>query len=118
MFGSPEKLLPGLMAWREPQHPMHTYGVGNFKSFLPLNEQTMFAEPYYVIDAEFYGRRPHMSYYYPAAPREREEIIHAMLSQFHANIFVNCRFGPRGTLAIVRAENDDYFDVVIRYNDS
>lgn len=114
MFGSPEKLLPGLMRWKKPQHFIHSYGVGNFRSFLPFTDQTMFAEPYYVIDAEVYGRRPHMSYYYPPVPRGREVMIFTVLQQLHPNVFVNCRFGPRGTLAIVRADNKDYVDIVFR----
>ena len=115
MFGSPEKLLPGLTSWKKPQHQFHSYGAQNFKAFLPLTAQTLFADPYYVIDAEFYGRKTQMSYYHPPVPRGREEFLHALLSQFHPNIFVNCRFGPRGTLAVIRAENDDYYDIVVRF---
>ena len=114
MFGPPEKLLPGLTSWKNAQHPFQAYGALNFKAFLPLTAQTSFSDPYYVIDAELYGRQTQMSYYHPSAPRGREEILHALLSQFHPNIFVNSRFSPRGTLAIIRAENDEYYDVVIR----
>lgn len=102
------------MSWKQAQHPFHSYGAQNFKSFLPINDLKSFADPYYIIDAEYYGRKPHMSYYHPSKPRGREEFLHAILSQFHPNIFVNCRFGPRGTLAVVRAENDKYFDIIIR----
>lgn len=107
--------MPGLVKWTEVNRPIHTFGTGNFKVFLPPASGREVGEPYYVIDSEYYGRRPHMNAYYPPPPRGTEVLLHALLSMFHPNIFVNCRFGPRGTLAVVRAENDDYYDVVIRY---
>ena len=97
----------------EPRLELNTYGVGNFRVFLPSPAQP-FGESYYVIESEFYGRRPHMNYYTPPDPKGSEILLHVLLSQFHPNAFVNCRFGPRGTLAVVRAENEDYYDIVIR----
>lgn len=113
MFGSPDQLLPGLLQWQKVNHPIHTFGTRNFKIFLPPSGKEI-GEPYYVIDSEYFGRRPHMNVYYPPAPRGNEVFLHALLSMLHPNIFVNTRFGPRGTLALLRAENEKYYDIVIR----
>lgn len=113
MFGSPDQLLPGLLQWQKVNHPIHTFGTRNFKIFLPPSGKEI-GEPYYVVDSEYFGRRPHMNVYYPPAPRGNEVFLHALLSMLHPNIFVNTRFGPRGTLALLRAENEKYYDIVIR----
>lgn len=106
-------MLPGLTSWVEPKLDINTYGAGNFRVFLPSGAQP-FGEPYYIIESEFYGRRPHMNFYHPPEPKGTEILLHVLLSHFHPNVFVNCRFGPRGTLAIVRAQNEEYYDIVIR----
>jgi hypothetical protein len=113
LFGSPVQLLPGLVKWTTPNHPIHTFGVGNFKTFLPPYGKGV-GDPYYIVDSEHTGRQPHMNAYYPPPPRGNEVLLHALVSMFHPNVFINCRFGPRGTLAVLRAENDKYYDVIIR----
>ena len=113
MFGSPQQLLPGLTTWKKPYHPVHTFGSKNLKMFLPSQYKEL-GVPYVVIDSEYYGKRPHMNFYYPPAPRGNEVFLHTLLSMFHPNAFVNCRFGPRGTMAVLRAENDLYYDIIIR----
>ena len=112
---SPEKYVPGLVAWKEPFHSFHTFAVKNFKSFLPPSTgYPGNGEPYYIVDSEFRGTVPHMNYYHPLKPRDNEVFLQALLSMLHPNAFVNCRFGPRGTVALVRAENKDYYDILIR----
>ena len=82
--------------------------------FLPPYGDHQNGNPYHVINSDYHGRIPHMNYYHPPKPRGEEVFIQALMSMFHPNAFVNCRFGPRGTVAAVRAENEKYFDIVIR----
>lgn len=56
-----------------------------------------------------------MNRYHPPVPVGKEVLVHALLSQFHPNPFVQTRFGPRGTVAVLRARNDVLLDIVFRY---
>ncbi len=67
-----------------------------------------------MIDPSYQSKPSHMNYYYPPSPQGNEVFLQTMLSMFHPNAFINNRFGPRGTLAVVRAENDKYYDIIIR----
>lgn len=114
VFGTPEQMLPGLISWTKAAYEAHTVGVGNFKVFIP-SLSNVFGEPYYVLEAEPTGRRSHMNSYTPPPPRGFEIFIHTLFTLLHPNVFVNCRFGPKGTVAILRAENSEYFDIIFRY---
>ena len=50
----------------------------------------------------------------PPHPASNEALLHALMMQFHKYPFVHLRFGPRGTVGVVRAENDEYWDILIR----
>ena len=102
------------MAWQEPFHSVHTFTVKNFKIFLPSNNYPGNGQPYYIIDSNSQGKPPHMNYYHPLIPRGNEVFLQALLSMLHPNAFINCRFGPTGTVGLVRAENDEYYDILIR----
>lgn len=115
LFGSPEQMLPGLLKWKEPNCPVHIYGAANFKVFLPPSEDWPQGVPYHVVTPNPDSPRDHSNRYHPPRPEERERLLYALLSQFHPNPFLQMRFGPRGTFAMVRAQNQDYLDVVIRY---
>ena len=112
MFGSPQQLLPGLVDWKSPYHSIHTFGTKNMKCFLPYDKAV--GETYVVIDTDYAEKTPHMNYYYPPVPRGSEVFLQTLLSMFHPNAFINNRFGPRGTTAIIRAETDRYYDIIIR----
>ena len=114
MFGSPKQVLPGLVGWKKPHHSIHTFGAKNFRAFFPPGGQEI-GKPYIIIDSEYEGKMPHMNYYYPPIPRGNEVFLQTILSMFHPNAFVNNRFGPRGTMAVLRAENDKYYDIIIRF---
>ena len=115
-LGSPEKILPGLVQWTSPQHSEHPYGVGNFRVFLPPTDDWTIGQPYYVIEPlEETVTGVHMNRYHPSTPIGSDVLIFSLLSQFHPNVFVHTRFGPHGTIATVRAQNEKYLDIVIRY---
>ena len=114
-LGAPDQLLPGLTRWISPQHPMHVYGAGNFKIFLPPSPSTPLGQTYFVIDPRVDEAGLHMNRYHPPRPVGRGEgFLHALLSQFHSNPFVQTRFGPRGTVAIVRARSTSLLDIIFR----
>ena len=52
--------------------------------------------------------------YYPPRVEEKDIVVHRLLSMFHPRPFLLTRFGPRGSLACVRAYNDEYIDIVFR----
>lgn len=53
--------------------------------------------------------------YYPTPVKGRLSILYKLLSMFHPRPFLLTRFGPQGTVACVRAENQDYWDIVFRF---
>jgi hypothetical protein len=48
-FGTPDQILPGLVRWKAPHHPLHIYGVGNFKMFLPPSPSSPLGHTYHII---------------------------------------------------------------------
>jgi hypothetical protein len=48
-FGTPDQILPGLVRWQSPHHPLHIYGVGNFKMFLPPSPSSPLGHTYHII---------------------------------------------------------------------
>ena len=114
-LGSPEQILPGLTQWKVPQHPVHIYGVGNFRALLPPSDQYPLGKPYHIIDAITDETGIHMNRFRPPKPAAKEVLLHTLLTQFHPNAFVHVRFGPRGSIALVRASNEQYLDIVMRW---
>lgn len=114
-LGTPEQILPGLVQWKLPQHPVHAYGVGNFKAFLPPTQGYPLGQPYHIVDPIPNEVGVHMHRYHPPHPSGKEVLLYTLLSQFHPNAFVHTRFGPHGSIALVRASNEKYLDIVLRY---
>lgn len=113
-FGSPEQLLPGLSGWKTAQHPLHVYGAGNFRAFLPPMDQYPLGKPYHIVDAITDETGIHMNRFRPPKPVGKEVLLHTLLTQFHPNVFLHVRFGPRGSIALVRASSEKYLDIVMR----
>lgn len=116
--GSPETLLPGLLGWKEAHEPLHAYGALNFRAFLPPTEEWPFATPYFIVSQQADDTQTHMNRYYPQPPALNHALLHSLLAQLHSNIFLVTRFGPRGTVALIRAYNQHMLDIVIRYNNN
>lgn len=87
------------------------YGTKNFRIFLPPNDWPI-GKPYYIIKDQ--NDFTPMNRYHPPRPSAESAILHAILAQFHPNVFLMTRFGPKGTVGIVRAKNDDIIDIVFR----
>ena len=122
-FDTPADLLPGLSAWQSPRIPVAEYGVKNFKAFAPPGPAWNVGKTYYVIEAGsknmiYEMASSHLSpfrYYPPAPETSKEVLVHSLMLQLHKSPFVHLRFGPRGTLAVLRAQNDQYWDIVFRW---
>ena len=74
---------------------------------------------YTVIDAEphFYDRlrgEVGSNRYFPPRVEDKNIVIQRLLSMFHPRPFLMMRFGPQGSLACVRAYNEEYIDIVFR----
>ena len=112
MFGSVEKLLPGLLAWKDVHIHSHMYGARNFRSLLPPSGWPV-GKPYYIIKDK--GEFTSMNRYRPPRPLADVAFLHTILAQFHPNVFMITRFGPKGTVGIVRGRNQTAIDIIFRY---
>ena len=83
--------------------------------FLPPSQHWELGRPYHLIEPIMNDAGIHMNRYHPPRPVGKEVLLHALLSQFHADPFVHTRFGPRGTVAVVRGRNERLLDIVFRY---
>ena len=53
--------------------------------------------------------------HFPPTIDEKYSTIQSLLSMFHRNVFIVTRFLPSGGVAIVRARNKKYFEIVVRW---
>lgn len=107
--------LTGLNDWQEPNQALAAFPVGQFKVFLP-DEITPVGKPYTVIKSNLnlFANTLSSNRFYPPRVKHKEVVIHRLLSMLHKRPFVHTRFGPQGTIAVIRAENEKYVDVAFR----
>ena len=114
-------MCPGLMSWKAPHIPAAEYGVRNFAIFTPPTDYWSVGKTYYIINpagddvTDHFQSQMSPHRYHPPTPSNQEAFIYTLMLQFHPNPFVNTRFGPKGTLAVLRAKNQQYWDILIRY---
>lgn len=105
--------MPGLLQWKDVFLDLQVYGAKNFKLFFPPNANDWpIGKPYYIIKDR--NEFTPMNRYHPPQPSPQNALLHAILAQFHPNVFLMPRFGPKGTVGIVRARNDEIIDIVFR----
>ena len=113
--GSPETMLPGLVKWKTPSKLLQSYGTGNFKFFMPPDLNYPIGDTYTILSPlPVDAPGMHMYRYHPFQPPPKEVFLFALLSQFHPYVFLQSRYGPRGSMAVVRARNDRYLDIMMR----
>lgn len=106
-----EKLLPGLSAWKDVHIRSKMFGARNFRSLLPPNGWPI-GQPYYIVEDK--GDFTSMNRYRPPRPTAEAAFLHALLTQFHPNVFMMTRFGPKGTVGIIRGRSQTAIDIVFR----
>lgn len=112
--------LTGLKEWTKVNHEWMTFGVRHFKVFLPEG-QIELGSIYrlYSDDKSFLSLTgPHLSSnrFYPSKVDEKLIILYRILAMFHQRPFLINRFPPTGGVAMVRAYNDDYIEIVYRFH--
>lgn len=71
----------------------------------------------FVVANFFLGPGLTSNRYYPTPVRGRLAILYHLLTIFHPRPFLLTRFPPQGTVACVRAESQDYLDIVFRFKE-
>lgn len=107
--------LIGLRSWTNATVPSQLYNANNFRSFLPDSDTVEVGQIYPVVGKNTYFLE-HLSStrYFPPRPEGKEVLLYRLLAQFHPHPFVHMRFPPQGTSAIIRAQNNEYLDIVFR----
>lgn len=112
--------LHGLRYWKEPAKQWKNFAVDHLRPFLPSDPYLLedVGEVYYLITPERHltkeGPLSSNRYIPPTLVRDQEVMVHRLLSMFHPRPFVFSRFAPQGSIAVVRALNKKYVDIVFR----
>ena len=116
-FLSEKKHFTGLFTWRGPARSNSTYSAQNFRAFLPPADGLEVGTPYRLISSMFGEDREEIynaNRYYPPQPTGRDLFFFKLLQQFHDKAFLQNRFGPRGGVAVIRAQSGSFVDIAFR----
>lgn len=116
-FDGNEREIQGLKSWNTSAVPIATYSVDEFRAFLPYPVLKLpLGQSWYIVESRMDKNGPGLtsSRHYPTPVKGRLAILYKLLSMFHPRPFLLTRFGPQGTVACVRAESNDYLDIVFR----
>lgn len=108
--------LSSLDSWKTPKEEMTAFPASAFRPLLPENHIQV-SKVYTIIKSKLNMMTNQLSSnrYFPPRVKGKEIIVHRLLSVFHSRPFVHSRFGPQGTVAVVKAVSADYVDIVFRY---
>lgn len=99
--------------------PFKQFAARDFRALLPEDIYLLHSvgEVYDIIAPMQQPAVPMSSnrYHPPLLGKPSEQLLHRLLAMFHSRPFIYSRFTPSGSVAIVRAQNDRYVDVVFRY---
>ncbi|GFU00775.1 selenoprotein N [Nephila pilipes] len=106
----------GLLNWKTPYKERHPFGAKSFSSFLPPKRDVQAGFTWWIVESNSNKHSPPLSVqrYYPPQVPSNLLIFHALLSLFHPHPFLWTRFQPQGTVAILRAIDDNFYDIVFR----
>lgn len=107
--------LSGLRNWTTAASPTAVFAARHFRPFLPPPGQEL-GQPWWIISGKLSVFTGYLSNnrFYPPPPKDKEIIIHRLLSMFHPRPFVKTRFAPQGTVACLTAISDSYYTVMFR----
>ncbi|KAF8795971.1 Selenoprotein N like protein [Argiope bruennichi] len=108
--------LLGLLNWKNPFKERHPFGAKAFLSFLPPKKDAQPGFTWWIVEPKIKKNSPPLSNqrYYPPKVPQNILILHALLSLFHPHPFLWTRFQPQGTTAVIRAVEDNFYDIVFR----
>ncbi|GFQ94019.1 selenoprotein N [Trichonephila clavata] len=106
----------GLLNWKAPYKERHPFGAKSFSPFLPPKEDIQPGFIWWIVEPNNDNYSPPLSNerYYPPQVPSNLLVIHALLSLFHPHPFLWTRFQPQGTVAILRAIGDNFYDIIFR----
>uniref|UniRef100_A0A7M7PUL0 EF-hand domain-containing protein n=1 Tax=Strongylocentrotus purpuratus TaxID=7668 RepID=A0A7M7PUL0_STRPU len=107
--------LSSLDSWKTPKEEMTAFPASAFRPLLPENHVQV-SKVYTIIKSKLNMMTNQLSSnrYFPPRVKGKEIIVHRLLSVFHSRPFIHSRFGPQGTVAVVKAVSADYVDIVFR----
>lgn len=112
--------MAGLKNWKTVNMEWMNFGVQHFTGFLPPDDSYMkdlgsVYDIYKVDGVTLFGHtRDSSNRYYPPKVKDSLVGIHRLLTMFHPRPFLQTRFAPQGSVACIRAVNDQYIDIVFR----
>ncbi|ESN96125.1 hypothetical protein HELRODRAFT_163155 [Helobdella robusta] len=113
----------GLQSWKEVNEKSKTFPIKHFKLFLPdVNSdssiENLIGKTYWLVKTYTKYKNgpglPSNRYYPPHLSEPTEQFLYEILRMFHERPFVHMRFEPGGSLAVVRAYDDQYLDIHFR----
>lgn len=115
---SETKSLKFLKEWKKTFFPQINLPTKSFHGFLPKDPVSVkIGEMWDLIPVkknDFYENLSNNRYQPPDLNDEQEIVVFKILQMFHKNVFLNPRFPPKGISLILRAQNDEYFDILFR----
>lgn len=114
-FLSSKTSLATLDNWTTPNERVTAFPASAFRPFLP-EYGIKVGKPYFIVSSKLNLLTNQLSSnrYFPPRVKGKGAIVHRLLSVFHSRPFIHSRFGPQGTVAVVRALSKDYVDIVFR----
>ncbi|KAK7794090.1 hypothetical protein R5R35_010292 [Gryllus longicercus] len=110
--------MNGLLSWQNPHENNITLKIGDFRPLLPPAGARVgyiwnMVEPVNYLETSkddlsmrFMDKKPQSG--------SATSVLYRILSMFHKNVFMQTRFSPRGTVAVLRAQNSAFMDIVFR----
>ncbi|VDI51956.1 selenoprotein N [Mytilus galloprovincialis] len=113
--------LSGLKEWTKLNHEWMNFGVRHFSMFFPKERvQQGHIFDLYTEERSFMSSigASHLSSnrFYPSKIDDKLIGLYRILSMFHPRPFLMIRFPPKGGVALVRAQNNDYIEIVFRFH--
>lgn len=106
----------GVFDWNKPAERWKNFAAKHFSAFLPSADQKLKPGTTWWIIPSLNERINHLSSarYYPPELATQYHSIHALLSMLHIHPFLHSRFGPQGTVAVIRGISINLLDIVFR----
>lgn len=114
--------LTALRLWTKPAVELKNFATKYFSLFLSKSNAAI-GVPYHITpfsfqpEDEMYDMKYTMlssNRYHPPRVTGDLIVLHNLLAMFHPSPFINSRFAPQGSLACLRAFNDEWLDISIR----